>query len=704
MRLLVLLSLAAVGMAALGADVDDTTLPNGCLPCGAGGRSYCEITRGLLLGAEDTLIFAAGRKALFWRQVRCEPAPMLALRTTRVIGIAGLDVKQPFALVNIGGGDATDIRLALAGGTAKLDRLAAGQEATVEMKIALPPIDPNRNAMPELSWQIGEPAGNLRPIRPEKGDGQVVSVSRGKRMALMPDQDKSSPDRPVKYIYFAIDKAECPPGDYDCIAEVEYFGRGGGSFTIEYDSTNGGDPYKETRSIAITKTSAWRKASIPLPACRFSGRQNNGADFRISGVVAIRGISIKPIPTAAVQTTQTEMLLRYSSFGHEVVQSLPVTLLSVPPVRKRAIRAVVYVVNPYDFGERRLGTGPKAMPVEVSEKDIDSKRWRRVYVCDETGRGIPCRRRLGKVLFSAPLSGPAAMFTLSATPIKPLDADIRLVDFSAGENGFVLVENEYLSLLFDETRGGTLVSIVDRKADVDYAAYPAGACVVQYETPRGGRILSSQWDGRIRVTEQRPNRISLVCRTSNRDMTIKDTWRIRSHDPAAHLKREITLTRDVPAADFMPLNLRLDAGPFDMTFPCGVGFARGGAKFGTLDTWHIADAYFAFGGSHLYSSRAAGITILDRSSVKRVHYGFFGDELQVRFRGQSPLAYGEDITIEAELFAGPGLHYEYGHERALLHETPPMVWVPASGQTLPAEQARRPEAPLYMRDVRKPYW
>jgi len=682
MRLLALLSLVAVGMAAFGAEVDDATGNHVVVP-----------------EAE-----AGGRKALFRRQVRCEPAPMLALRTTRVIGIAGLDVKQPFALVNIGGSDATDIRLALAGGTVKLDRLAADQEATVEMKIALPPIDPNRNAMPELSWHIGEPVGNLRPIRPEKGDGQVISASRDKRMALMPDQGKSSPGRPVKYIYFAIDKAKCPPGDYDCIAEVEYFDHGGGSFKIEYDSTDDDATHKETRSVAITTAGTWRKVSIPLPACRFSGRQNYSADFRINGVVAIRSINIKPVPKSAVQATETEMLLRYSTFGRELEQSLPVTLLSVPPVRKRAARAVVYVVNPYDFGQRRLCTGPKAMPVKVREKDIDSRLWRRVYVCDESGRGIPCRRRRGKVLFSAPLSGPAATFTLSARPIKPLDADLRLVDFSAGDSGFVLVQNEYLSILFDEARGGMLVSIVDRKADVDYAAYPAGACVVQYETPRGGHIVSSNWNGQIRVIEQRPNRISLVCRTSNRDMTVKDTWRIRSHDPAAHIEREITLMRDVPATEFIPLNLRLDAGPFDTAFPCGVGFARGGVKFGTLDTGQIADAYSAFGGSHLYSSRAAGIAILDRSSVKRVHYGFFGDELQVRLRGQSPLDYGERITIEAELFAGPGLHYEYGHERALLHETPPMVWVPASGKTLPAEQARRPNAPPYMHDVRKPYW
>jgi hypothetical protein len=295
------------------------------------------------------------------------------------------------------------------------------------------------------------------------------------------------------------------------------------------------------------------------------------------------------------------------------------------------------------------------------------------------------------------------MFTFAAAPVgTAAKAGLRVVDMSEGKDGFLVVENEYLSLLFDEARGGMLMSLVDRKADVEYAAHPAGACVVQYQTPKGGLVLSSQFTGEVTCTEKRRDHVLITCKAKTDALIIKDEWQVRAGDPSVHLKRRVTLLRDVAATDFVPLNLRLDAAQLDTVLPCGVGLTQGDSKFGTLETWHVADGYFAYRGSHLAASSAVGLAVINKSAIKRVYYGFFGNELQMRLRAHSPLAYGEDIDIEVELFAGSDLHYEYGHERALLHRSPAMVWVPSEGQPLPAGQTVVPRPPAYMFDVRRP--
>jgi hypothetical protein len=61
--------------------------------------------------------------------------------------------------------------------------------------------------------------------------------------------------------------------------EVEYFDRGTGRLTLQYEST--ADAYKTHATVVQRKNSGrWQSAAFKLPDARFASSQNGGADFR----------------------------------------------------------------------------------------------------------------------------------------------------------------------------------------------------------------------------------------------------------------------------------------------------------------------------------------------------------------------------------------------------------------------------------------
>ena len=115
------------------------------------------------------------------------------------------------------------------------------------------------------------------------------------------------------YLYFAIEAARKRDVPASVFVTVEYFDDTlGGFVTLEYDSATGdtiSDKYRHAESRAggwTLGTRVWRRAYYELKRPRFAGRQNCGADFRLSGArLYIKRVALttrKPQDWAKVNT------------------------------------------------------------------------------------------------------------------------------------------------------------------------------------------------------------------------------------------------------------------------------------------------------------------------------------------------------------------------------------------------------------------
>ena len=103
---------------------------------------------------------------------------------------------------------------------------------------------------------------------------------------------KPYPGRPEFYAYFKIDPALKRSGTNQLMVEVEYFdAEAGGHFRLDYDSYNDtskdqGAYTQSKEKVYLKGTQRWRKGRFLLDDGRFEGRENDGADFRITVVGA----------------------------------------------------------------------------------------------------------------------------------------------------------------------------------------------------------------------------------------------------------------------------------------------------------------------------------------------------------------------------------------------------------------------------------
>lgn len=84
------------------------------------------------------------------------------------------------------------------------------------------------------------------------------------------------------FLYFRLnDEVRRKVGDH-CFIAIEFFNEGMMNAYIEYNSQS--MPYNSSSSFLLTNTQSWDRVAIELTNVAFSGCQNSGADFRISGM------------------------------------------------------------------------------------------------------------------------------------------------------------------------------------------------------------------------------------------------------------------------------------------------------------------------------------------------------------------------------------------------------------------------------------
>jgi hypothetical protein len=115
--------------------------------------------------------------------------------------------------------------------------------------------------------------------RVEVGDGDSVDTTQASRRCR-----KNVDPNSDYYIYFAVDDGFAYQGDRSTVTVlVDYYDGGAGSVMLQYDSASG--PYTSAGSVAVAGVNTWKRARFNLNDAYFGNRQNNGADFRISGGV-----------------------------------------------------------------------------------------------------------------------------------------------------------------------------------------------------------------------------------------------------------------------------------------------------------------------------------------------------------------------------------------------------------------------------------
>ncbi|MHC4087621.1 MAG: glycoside hydrolase family 172 protein [Planctomycetota bacterium] len=125
--------------------------------------------------------------------------------------------------------------------------------------------------------------GWVRPVLVHTEDGSSKRVAKAGRRAMVTDRSQQKP-----YIYFSLPKGiDLRNKDRTVTMKVTYYcdGEPGNLFLIQYDSHFSDDipgKYNRTETVVSPEKSGWHTATLVCPRARFAGRQNAGADFRIS--------------------------------------------------------------------------------------------------------------------------------------------------------------------------------------------------------------------------------------------------------------------------------------------------------------------------------------------------------------------------------------------------------------------------------------
>jgi len=128
-----------------------------------------------------------------------------------------------------------------------------------------------------------ETPGWVRPVLVHNEDGSAKRVTKAGRATIVTDRSNQQP-----YIYFSLPKTvDLREKDRTVTMKATYYcdGEPGNLFLIQYDSHFSDDipgKYYRTEAVVSPEKAGWHTATLVCPRARFSGRQNAGADFRIS--------------------------------------------------------------------------------------------------------------------------------------------------------------------------------------------------------------------------------------------------------------------------------------------------------------------------------------------------------------------------------------------------------------------------------------
>ncbi len=98
-----------------------------------------------------------------------------------------------------------------------------------------------------------------------------------------------------KHCYFEVDDQYFNSTDNAITFHISYFDDASNNFELQYNATGSAD-----KSIVISKTNTnqWLTKTVMVADAEFNGQLENQADFRITGEVYIRSVSIdKPLPS-----------------------------------------------------------------------------------------------------------------------------------------------------------------------------------------------------------------------------------------------------------------------------------------------------------------------------------------------------------------------------------------------------------------------
>ena len=623
---------------------------------------------------DRTIIFeleAGGRVANFWRPIHCTLPACIGTRTTILGGVAGTNGPRQVTLVNVGEAPATDVRLKLLDGEIAAPDLNPGDQEAVEISFAIPTIA-RSDKVPDqtVSLTLGKSKVSRGLTTRSGGDGTFQDLVVGGRPATVPVPDEAQRVRNTM-IYLWVDDNILPPGDYDLEAVVDYFDQSAGSFMIEYDSVQGDtieDRYKDSRAVSLLDTKMWRTAVIPLTGARLAGRQNDNADLRINGIVPVGKITLRGLRTAERRLRET-MTVSYRQFGHEMTQDLEMSVISLTAgsLKPRPQGPPIWTLNPYGAAVASYSNGAPSALGELREPEM------------------------------------------------------RTVDRLA-HDGLLVIENRYLSAVWDKRRGG-LVSLYCKATKTDYAAFPGPTAPAHLVTADGEQqyLAGSQ----VQVVDG----AVIAAPVGAGDLEIVDKWIVAPGEPKITLDRKITAEAELKLADFSPVVLRLDPQHFSEVLPLGVGFRKEAQpKRGWLETWYSDGWYFAFSGAPTHAGHGLAVIVRPhktngRTGLTRFRYGFFPgadlpppptggvaqDELQLRLRGHKNMRAGDEVHVTVDIYLLPGASYRTARQLALLNATPNEIRqrctvVGDNWAKLGGVQTITPTAPTYMFPVRQPYY
>lgn len=145
--------------------------------------------------------------------------------------------------------------------------------------------DPAVPKLVEVSLETENREQGLTQI--DHDDGRTAPAQIGGRECRVTQSNRSN----VRYVYFVIDDSFKWTTSMDVVVEVEYFDRGVGNFTLQFDAHDVtapvGGAYKPSGDVVSLKgTNQWKTARFTLRRARFANSQNSGADFRIAATAA----------------------------------------------------------------------------------------------------------------------------------------------------------------------------------------------------------------------------------------------------------------------------------------------------------------------------------------------------------------------------------------------------------------------------------
>ncbi|HJO92824.1 MAG TPA: cellulose binding domain-containing protein [Victivallales bacterium] len=135
-------------------------------------------------------------------------------------------------------------------------------------------------ALNETSIDLGRVDNESGLYRVSNADGDTVVVDQGGRNCRKNDNPGND-----YYMYFNVAGSFAYEGSNKNIAvTIDYYDSGNGALELQYDSN--GKAYTLGGSVNMTGSNAWKQHIFQVSDAYFGNRQNNGADFRISGGVA----------------------------------------------------------------------------------------------------------------------------------------------------------------------------------------------------------------------------------------------------------------------------------------------------------------------------------------------------------------------------------------------------------------------------------